>query len=171
MQAFLQLVAEGKVRPAALVTHRVPIGEAERAYQVVTGEVAEPYLGILLEYPSESTPVRRRVDLAAGAPRLADQRVHLGVIGGGAFARAVLLPELKKQADAVELRGLATATGPSAEQTGRRFSFAFAASDWAAVLEDEALDAVLIATCHDLHAEVAAAALRKGLHVFVEKPL
>src|ERR671931_1949532 len=49
MQAFLDLVAAGSVRPSRLVTHRIPIAEAERAYQIVTGAVAEPYMGILLE--------------------------------------------------------------------------------------------------------------------------
>jgi predicted dehydrogenase len=97
--------------------------------------------------------------------------VRLGVIGAGNFARAVLLPELRKLGDRVELRGLATASGPSAQQAGSRFGFAFAASDWQAVLADDSLDAVLVATRHDLHAEVAATALRRGLAVFVEKPL
>ncbi len=51
MEGFLDLVAAGRVQPSRLVTHRFPIVEAERAYDVVTGTVAEPYLGILLEYP------------------------------------------------------------------------------------------------------------------------
>jgi polar amino acid transport system substrate-binding protein len=63
MEAFLELIAEGKVRLQPLVTHRVPIADAERAYRVVTGEINEPYLGILLEYPaaaaSRSAPARR----------------------------------------------------------------------------------------------------------------
>src|SRR5579859_1347028 len=96
MEAFLDLVAAGTVRPARLVTHRVPIAEAERAYRIVTGAVVEPYLGILLEYPwrpAADAPTRTRVDLrppsAAGSP---GATVRLGVIGAGSFARAVLLP-------------------------------------------------------------------------------
>jgi threonine dehydrogenase-like Zn-dependent dehydrogenase len=54
MEAFLDLVAAGTVRPAQLVTHRVPIADAERAYRIVTGELAEPYLAIVLEYPQTS---------------------------------------------------------------------------------------------------------------------
>src|SRR5439155_20751001 len=62
MEAFLDLVASGGVQPSRLVTHRVPIAEAERAYQIVTGEIAEPYLGILLEYPTAAeAPVQTRV--------------------------------------------------------------------------------------------------------------
>src|SRR5437870_673765 len=47
MEAFLDLVAAGRLHPSGLVTHRIPVAEAERAYQIIKGEIAEPYLGIL----------------------------------------------------------------------------------------------------------------------------
>src|SRR5438445_5541484 len=117
MEAFLDLVAAGTVRPSRLVTHRLPIAQAERAYQIVTGELAEPSLGILLEYPSgpASAPLTRtRVDLRPARP-LSTQTLRLGVIGAGSFGRSVLLPALKTLD--VELHGMATASAPSAQQT------------------------------------------------------
>jgi predicted dehydrogenase/threonine dehydrogenase-like Zn-dependent dehydrogenase len=172
MEAFLDLVAAGRVQPSRLVTHRLPIAEAERAYRIVTGEIAEPYLGILLEYPHlsiDAAPTHTRVDLRPAAP-LATGTVRLGVVGAGNFARSVLLPTLKKL-DNIEFRGVATASAPSAHQTATRFGFAYTASDWREVVEDENTDAVLIATRHNLHAAVAAAALRAGKSVFLEKPM
>jgi predicted dehydrogenase/threonine dehydrogenase-like Zn-dependent dehydrogenase len=171
MEAFLDLVAAGTVRPSGLVTHRVPIAQAERAYQIVTGEIAEPSLGILLEYPRGPTitpPARTRVDLRPVRP-LSTQTVRLGVVGAGSFARSVLLPALKNLD--VELRGVATASAPSAQQTATRFGFGYAATDWQQVIDDQFVDAVLVATRHDLHASLAAAALRAGKAVFLEKPM
>jgi predicted dehydrogenase len=49
--------------------------------------------------------------------------------------------------------------------------FAFATTDLKEVLADTQTRAVLIATRHDLHAEMVIASLRAGKHVFVEKPL
>ncbi|MBV9581965.1 MAG: bi-domain-containing oxidoreductase [Chloroflexi bacterium] len=172
MEGFLDLVASGRVQPSRLVTHRFPIAEAEGAYQVVTGATSEPYLGILLEYPhadSSDAPRSTRVDIRPSAPTTSGT-VRLGVIGAGNFARSVLLPVLKKL-DHVELRGVATASAPSAQQTADRFGFAYTASDWRAIVDDPQIDAVLIATRHDLHASVASAALRAGKSVFVEKPM
>ncbi|HTD76497.1 MAG TPA: Gfo/Idh/MocA family oxidoreductase, partial [Chloroflexota bacterium] len=172
MEAFLDLVAAGGVQPSRLVTHRVPIADAERAYQIVTGDIAEPYLGILLEYPRPTTPesaTRTRVDLRPPTPTPGGT-VRFGVIGAGNFARSVLLPTLKKL-DGVDLRGVATALGPSAHQTAARFGFGYAATDWRQVVDDAQVDAVVIATRHDVHARVAAAALRAGKSVFLEKPM
>ena len=39
MQAFLYLVADGKVTPKALVTHRFEIGQAEAAYALMKSEL------------------------------------------------------------------------------------------------------------------------------------
>src|SRR5207247_979274 len=82
---------------------------------------------------------------------------------------SVLLPALKGLD--VEPRGVATASAPSAQQTATRFGFGYAATDWRQVVDDDSVDAVLIATRHDLHASVAAAALRAGKSVFLEKPM
>ncbi len=171
MQAFLQLVAEGKVRPAPLVTHRVPVEEAERAYAIVTGELQEPYLGILLGYQDEVEPATR-MEVRQPAPSPLGRPVaRIGVVGAGSFARGVLLPLLKKQGERVELRTVATASGPSARQTAERFGFAYAASDWRQVVDDPEIDAVVVATRHDLHSTVASAALAAGKGVFLEKPM
>ena len=171
MESFLDLVAGGQVRPSRLVTHRIPVTDAERAYQIVTGEISEPYLGILLEYPQhvEAAPTRTRVELRSPAP-LSSGTVRLGVIGAGNFARSVLLPILKKHTN-VELHGVATASSTSARQTGARFGFGYAATDWQQVIHDPDIDAVLIATRHNLHASLAIAALRAGKSVFLEKPM
>jgi predicted dehydrogenase/threonine dehydrogenase-like Zn-dependent dehydrogenase len=173
MEAFLSLVAEGAVRPARLVTHRFPIEDAERAYQVVTGETAEPSLGILLSYPAVEAPApsHRVSSPTRTGESVAGRRLRLGVVGAGSFARAVLLPALRRLNDRVELRGVATASGPSAQQTMARFGFGYASVDWRDVVHDPELDAVLIATRHDLHAELAGEALRAGRSVLLEKPM
>jgi predicted dehydrogenase len=43
--------------------------------------------------------------------------------------------------------------------------------DWAQLLDDDRVEAVLIALPNDLHAEVAIAALQRGKHVLLEKPV
>ena len=58
MKAFLDLVAEGKVMPSKLVTHRFNFEDALDAYSLMLGKT-ERYLGIVLKYNSEQRTEER----------------------------------------------------------------------------------------------------------------
>jgi len=169
MQAFLELIQEGRVTPSALVSHRYDIAEAEKAYGLMSGE--EPYLGIVITYPTKSDdrPVRRVANPAVPAQaRSAGSGV--GFVGAGNFAKSVLLPELQKTGG-VHLTGVATATGLSGTHVAEKFGFGYATTEYRELLEDPETATVFIATRHDMHAPLACEALRAGKNVFVEKPL
>ena len=51
-QAFVDLLAEGKFELKPIITHRFPIEKADAAYDLITGKVKEPFLGVLLTYPA-----------------------------------------------------------------------------------------------------------------------
>ena len=179
MQAFVELVAGGKLAPGRLVTHRYQFDDALDAYQVLLGVKKEPYLGIVLEYgedlAAKDAKVERRVDFEPRNTLNTRKEgelgsVGVGFIGCGNFAKAVLLPTLKKT-KGVALRGICTASGMSCGVTGKKEGFAFAATDQAEVLKDEGTALVVVTTRHDLHAAQIAAALEAGKYVFCEKPL
>ena len=168
--AVLDLLARGAVRVEPLITHRFPLEDAEGAYASVEGRAGEPSLGVLFSYPSAASPSIGRVALprAAAAP---GGGLGVGLVGAGSFAGGVLLPALRSAAgDGLQLRGVASASGVSARSIGRRFGFAFCASDVDDVMDDAETRAVIIATRHDQHAALAIRALERGKAVFVEKP-
>ncbi|HKG45636.1 MAG TPA: Gfo/Idh/MocA family oxidoreductase, partial [Pyrinomonadaceae bacterium] len=73
--------------------------------------------------------------------------------------------------EGVEFRAIATATGISAHDVGKRFGFAYAVSSAEEVLDEATVNLVVIGTRNDTHAKLARAALERNKHVFVEKPL
>jgi predicted dehydrogenase/threonine dehydrogenase-like Zn-dependent dehydrogenase len=170
IEAFLQLISEGRVNVDRLVTHRFPVAEAERAYEVIAGSLHEPHLGVLLEYDPESE-LEREIELSGDSisSRKAEEQVRIGVIGAGDYLRAMLLPQF--QSAGAEFHSIATASGVSAHDVGNKFGFARAVSDADAVINDPKVNLVVIGTRNDLHAELARQALESGRHVFVEKPL
>jgi polar amino acid transport system substrate-binding protein len=169
IESFLELVADKRVNVERLTTHRFPITEAEHAYRLISGDVQEPYLGVVLNYDPEAE-VGRRVSLSATAPaRKLEKSIVLGVIGAGGYVPAMLLPHFK--AENVQFQSIVTASGISAHDVGKRFGFAYAVSSADEVLEDANVNLVVIGTRHDTHAELARKALELNKHVFVEKPL
>ncbi|HET6851783.1 MAG TPA: bi-domain-containing oxidoreductase [Pyrinomonadaceae bacterium] len=169
IESFLELVGDKRVNVERLTTHRFPIEQAEHAYRLISGDVQEPYLGVVLNYDPQSELVRR-VPLSATPPvRKPEKSIALGVIGAGGYVPAMLLPHFK--AEGVEFSSIATASGISAHDVGKRFGFAYAVSSAHEVLEDAKVNLVVIGTRHDTHAELARKALERDKHVFVEKPL
>jgi predicted dehydrogenase len=166
MEAFLELIASGRVTPSRLVTHRYPIEDAESAYKLMDG--SEPYLAILLTYPDEPAAPSHVVEVGkAAAPAGGD---GVAFIGFGNYAKSVLLPAFRK-AGGGSLRTVVTSTGISAHRAAEKAGFARAATDAEEAFADSSVSTVFIATRHDSHAELAERALRAGKHVFVEKPL
>ena len=172
MAAFLQLVAEGKVTPSKLVTHRFKFDDALDAYQVLLGIKKDPYLGIVLTYGADemasTNKIGRRVNLQPIKP--VDGNVGVSFVGAGNFAKGVLLPNLKRVVG-YSFRGVSTATGMSATDTAKKYGFTFAATDEKEVFNDAETNLVVVTTRHDLHASQIAAALEAGKYVFCEKPL
>jgi predicted dehydrogenase/threonine dehydrogenase-like Zn-dependent dehydrogenase len=170
LAAFVELVNEGSVDVDALITHRYPIEQAAEAYEFISNP-DEDFLGLLLTYHQEheSTADGNRVELSPRKHKT-DAYVNLGVIGAGNFATAVLFPAMKK-VPGLNWVGLATASGLSSGEVGRRYSFRYATSDLTDLLGDDQINTIVILTRHHQHAEQVSAALAAGKHVFCEKPL
>jgi predicted dehydrogenase/threonine dehydrogenase-like Zn-dependent dehydrogenase len=169
IEAFLQLIASGKMDVARLTSHRFRIDEAEQAYQLISGDSKEPYLGVLLNYDPEAEVTRRVVLNTSSTRRGADNAITLGVIGAGGYVPTMLLPHFKSEG--VNFRSIATASGVSAHDVGKRFGFTYAVSGADEVLGDHDVNLIVVGTRHDLHAELAKSALLANKHVLVEKPL
>lgn len=168
IQAVLDLMGGGGIDIEPLITHRFPIDDATKAYEMIESG-SEPFLGVVLNYPPvESRESKRTIELRPDAVK--SDRVGIGLVGAGNFARMTMLPALQKSG-AYDFTTICSAKGVSARSIGEQLGFTRVVTDESAVFEDSDIDAVFILTRHDLHARQVAAALRAGKHVFVEKPL
>jgi len=165
LSAVLDLIATGAVKLDPLLTHSFDIADAERAYELVTGDASEPFLGIVLRYDAERT--LPPVPAAAAAPGAGSR---IGLIGAGQFATAVLIPALES-AQGVSISAVTTASGATADAVARAHRVPRVASSAQDVIGADDVDAVVIATRHDSHAGLVSAALAAGKPCFVEKPL
>lgn len=170
MEAFLDLLAEKKIKLRPLITHVFSIEKALEAYDLILGKKNEPYIGILLKYDPQKPLEDYPKLLSTGITYNEKRKINIGLIGAGNFAQNYILPNLKAAVN-VQFKTVCTATGISAKATADKFGFENFATDVDEVFKDDFINVVFIATRHNLHAPYVLKALEVGKHVYVEKPL
>ena len=168
-QSVVDLMSSRKLKVESLISHRFPIEEGEKAYEVITGKKKEAFLGVLLTYSEKEEVKSKKVEFPSIVHR-PSSTVKLGVLGAGLYANATLLPVIKNNKD-FELVGIASSGGLHAQHSGKKFGFQYATSSEDEIINDPKINTVAILTRHDSHAELVVKALKTGKHVFVEKPL
>ncbi|MGA2149513.1 MAG: Gfo/Idh/MocA family oxidoreductase [Bryobacteraceae bacterium] len=169
-EAVLDLLADGRLDVKPLVTHRFPFDQAEKAYALLLSD--EPYLGILLEYPTEGESPSEELTqktIRVMPSRPPTRAPVVNVIGAGGYATKTLLPAFQRTE--IRFRTIASRGGLTAAHAARKFGFENASTDVEETVSDSEADVLVIATHHDSHARYVCDALRAGKHVFVEKPL
>jgi predicted dehydrogenase/threonine dehydrogenase-like Zn-dependent dehydrogenase len=169
IEAFLDLLAGGRIDLKPLITHRFRIDDAPKAYQLISGKTHENYLAVILEYETEGEVGRRIENNSVTKKASKSGRVGVGLIGAGGYAQKMLLPNFK--AAGAEFCSIASASGVSARDVGTKYGFRRFLSDAQSVIDDDEANLIVIATRHGSHAELATLTLEAGKHVFVEKPL
>jgi predicted dehydrogenase len=168
-EAFLGLIQEGKITPKELITHTYDFDGAMRAYDLLEGRIQEKYLGIVLEYKNdiklEDHKIVQRTD-----KKLNNNEVNIGLIGAGNFTKSVILPNIQK-VGSYNLVGLCTATGVSAEGTGKKYDFKYTTTDSGEIFKNEEINSVFVTTQHDKHVDSVIDSIKAKKHCFVEKPL
>jgi predicted dehydrogenase len=156
-----------------LVEATYPIEQVSEAFRRLDGP--ERPLAIQLTYGGAIAEDERliipRTLIHPRPQRSSEDRIRVGVIGAGAFARGVHLPNLKRLRDRYDVVAVCNRTGLRAKSAANEFRAAFATTDPGELLEDPSIDLIMICTRHNLHGSLVLASLRAGKHTFVEKPL
>jgi predicted dehydrogenase/threonine dehydrogenase-like Zn-dependent dehydrogenase len=176
LECFIDLVANGSVDVASMVSGIHPIEDATSVYDQLRAGTLNG-VGFLLEYPqppADAVPERtlRSTPRTPSRPRSVPKgpTARLGFIGAGNYAASMLLPHLARDPGAT-LASVATTRSLSGINAQRRFGFEVVTTDAEVVLDDPSIDAVFVVTRHHSHADFVCQALERGKAVFVEKPL
>ena len=173
-EAVLDLLASGRLQVADLVTHSFGIARGGRrlpADRTARGTVP----GHPADLPGARSTTAADGLATDGAVRLRDapranSSPGIGWAGAGAFSTGTLLPAFRA-AGFDRFVAVASASGLAARRAAERHGFEKAVPGADALLDDPGVEAVVIATPHDTHADLAARALAAGRHVWCEKPL
>ena len=100
----------------------------------------------------------------------ADRDLSVGVIGAGRIGR-LHCQHLARRVNGARLVAIADSHLPTAEETAARLAVPTAVADYGLLLEDPAIEAVLICSPTDTHAQIIEQAAQAGKHIFCEKPV
>src|SRR5208337_2320930 len=157
------------VAPEGLISAEHPLEEAAAAFETAKSQNRSGVAAVL-RYPDPEQSIARTVTRSVRLLPSAELKLGVAVIGAGGFAAGTLLPALMSIPEVV-LRAVVTRTSASAAKVAEEFQAERVSTDAEEVLSDPTVQAVVIATRHDLHAPLALRALAAGKHVFLEKPL
>lgn len=170
-EAVLQIIREGKLRTDILVSHKFMASKAKEAYRLLTDDTDS--LGIIFNYPSDDHTDKLTKLIKIKKPPeslcVSNEQLKVGFLGAGSYSTSKLIPAFSRCNTSFKI--IAANTGANSYTAATKFGFERCTSDASAVLEDPDVDAVVIATRHDSHANYILQSLRHGKHVFVEKPL
>lgn len=177
MACFLDLVQRKKVLIKPLIQASFSIDQAERAYENLSRANPRPLLTVLA-YPStqlRTGPKEKREEKKASVVIGKKQfpcklPIKVGVIGAGSFVTSVHLPLIAGMRDRYLIKTICNKRPERAQAVAKSYHAALE-SDYREVFNDPDIDLVLIGTRHNLHASLAAEALRSGKAVFLEKPM
>ena len=170
MLEYLRMLKEKKVLVGPLLDSTYPLEQATNAFDSLKSEKGKPLL-VLLSYPGllDRAPLRKVSNPKSKA--LTSKKIRIALIGAGSFAQSTHLPNLRTLKKVFDLRCILTRTGYNAVALANQFGATYATTDLEEVRGDPEVDAVLIATRHNTHADLVLHALKAGKHVLVEKPL
>jgi myo-inositol 2-dehydrogenase/D-chiro-inositol 1-dehydrogenase len=96
--------------------------------------------------------------------------LNIGVIGAGRIGK-VHTETLTYRIPTVRVLAVADIDATAAQQLANQFQIPVATTDYRDVLNDPAIDAVLICSATDTHARLTTEAAQAGKHIFCEKPI
>ena len=166
-EAFTKLLSQKQIHILDLVSEEVAFENAPSVYEKFEEEIKP--LSIILRYDIIGEP---KIELGNNLPlEPKTSKVNLGILGAGNFAATTILPVLKELKRDCNILGIASSKGLSSELLAKNFKIKNKYSTEDDILNAEEIQAVLILTPHNNHAELVIKALEKGKAVYVEKPL
>ena len=174
MEAYLDLIAKGRVDVQALIDKVISVDEAPSAYKTLA-EASGALLGVLIRYPDDLRELPEPVDATRitirGHRRAPDGALKYALVGAGAFGTAMLVPQMNRRRDRFFLKAVVSRNQVKGGNFAREHQVEMLTSSLDDVLRDPTIEVVVIATRHDEHADQVIRSLQAGKHVFVEKPL
>ncbi|WP_027706405.1 bi-domain-containing oxidoreductase [Zooshikella ganghwensis] len=166
LQEFIKKISVGKINLNDFLIGEYPVDSAQDAYNDL---YSNKYKGcsVLIKYSRNLNQVEKKT-VRIGAV-INKSKITLAFLGCGNFARSTLLPYFYENNSFV-IKSVISSSGVNAISLCDKYNIQLNSTDIDDALTDPDIDAVVISTRHNSHADLACKSLKAGKHVFLEKP-
>lgn len=164
LRLFAELVQDKKLIIDPLITSEYNIDEIKTAYESLMQKKSSVSISFEKDKGTDIVIEPQPIAIATGR-----QQVTVAIIGADEFSRNNLIPLVAK-IKGVNIRGIVDANATNSIIAAKLYGSTTYDNDYKKMLENENIDAVIIATQNNLHTEQAIDCLSAGKAVFVEKP-
>lgn len=162
--AILNAISNGTVDVNSLITERVTLDN----YQEIYGDMGKKgSIASIIEYSGDVDFTDNSVNVTA--KNFAGSNGVIGIVGAGNFTGAMIVPVLHKQK--ANIKYIASSRGLSGTTLAKKYGIQKSTTEMQEIFADSEVDAVIITTRHNQHAQNVLDAIQANKHVFVEKPL
>jgi predicted dehydrogenase len=174
MQEYLRELSEKRINIQNLIEKVYPIEKVGEAYEELQ-KPSKPLI-VLLEYhrhlPENLQTLYKKESKIYTCDSIKKSGVvNVAVVGAGAFATSVHLPNLERLKGKFRVHAIMGRTPYKTKELAQQYHAHYATCNIDDILNDQEIDLVLIGTRHNLHGLYVLKALNAGKNVFVEKPL
>nr|WP_298994225.1 bi-domain-containing oxidoreductase [uncultured Polaribacter sp.] len=162
-ETVLQLISSGKLEVKNLISEVIPLEDFDKIYGDIGNSKS---IASIIKYNENNVPEHT---IVVNKKETAPTKGGIGIIGAGNFTKMTMLPALK--GTNANLKHIVSSGGVNGTALAQKHNIAQSTTDYDLVLDDKAVDLIMITTRHNLHADMVIKALDKNKHVFVEKPL
>lgn len=170
MELFVDLIEQGKINIDSLVSDEFELDNVESAYDSIKHGGS---LGVLLSYQNAEykedvlTQIAKNTEVKEYVtPK---NKIKVGCIGIGGFAKIKLLPLLSKNKK-IKIDYVVDTDLTNLVNTAKLYDAKHIGNDCRNVVIDDDINMVVIATPHKFHLTQTIESLKSGKAVFVEKP-
>jgi len=175
MEEYLRLIKNGHVNVDPLITNTFPIEKVNEAFKSLKDPDNKPLM-VNLDYGEIDAPHLNEYNnftrsVIIDHKPVTGDKINVALVGAGSFASNTHLPNLQELSNQYSIHAICDRDSYNGKYTGERYNTGYVTSNYDEILEDDAVDLIMICTRHDTHAELSLKGLQAGKNVFVEKPL
>jgi len=171
MDEYLRLISNKQIDLFKFIESKAyPVNSAQDVYKILR-EGNSDSVGFFINYLSESILEDKLKTKIKISDKINSNKINLAIVGAGSFVKEMYLPNIKKMKNIVNIRSIVNKRGHTGLRIAKQQGANYVSTSFEDAINDDKIDALIIATRHNTHSKLALKALKKGKHVLLEKPL